>query len=158
MVRCAHPVLGYISVWALIQAITANGESADQQHSSTASQPVHAYGTGPQQPTNSRAPSQQIAHVKPITLPAPNADELFGSVPLAKAAHEILGIGQGAAFNYRLDPWFFEKHPELYDNEANIIAHGVRLRPDSKIVQQPYPEPRSLDSVVVSQYRKSLCI
>jgi threonine aldolase len=32
--------------------------------------------------------------------------------------------------NYKIDPAFFDKFPELYDHHFDIVANGIPLRPD----------------------------
>lgn len=72
---------------------------------------------------------------------------------LAKAAHRQLRLDHGMAFNYRLDPAFFEAYPELYDCEANVIAQGMPLRPDRRVVDDTFPCPGALDSAALAQYQ-----
>lgn len=149
LVRCPQPIVGYVSVWTLVQAI-AEGESQtehnnDERHMLCDSSP----GMGMMDST--ALPMQQA---QKQMLPASSTNELFDSVALAKAAHQQLGLGRGTAFNYRLDPAFFELYPELYDHEANVIAQGVRLRPNNHLADEPYPVPGVLDAAVLSQYRE----
>lgn len=149
LVRCPQPIIGYVPVWTLVQAISA-GEVQDVFPDSFAAGPIIDKGNMSvldDDIVTSQTPSQRQS------LPASSVNELFGSASLARAAHQLLGIGQGAAFNYRLDPAFFEVYPELYDPEANVIAQGVRLRPNNHFVDEPYPIPGELDTTVLTQYR-----
>ncbi|USW52059.1 Putative basic-leucine zipper domain-containing protein [Septoria linicola] len=152
LVKCPQPVIGYVPVWALVQAITAGDSRADfpsnpmHMSCSTAAMPAmedfdfaSAHGGGSQHSTS---------------LPANNATELFSNATLAREAHLLLGIGDGAAFNYRLDPSFFELYPELYDSQSNVMAHGVRLRANSRFEDAPYPVFGALSASTITQYRE----
>ncbi|EXJ70267.1 uncharacterized protein A1O5_06335 [Cladophialophora psammophila CBS 110553] len=76
---------------------------------------------------------------------APNVEALFKSRQYAYSAYKALGLGKGSA-EFRLAPKFFEKHPELYDPNADIIGRGLYLRPtEQKSMQSPgRPDPSSL--------------
>lgn len=148
LVRCPQPVVGYVSVWTLVQAVAA-GEAKDSStnegnrtsHSSCGVITNDDIGTS----------TQSSKHYK---LPASSVNELFESPTLARAAHQKLGLSNAAASNYRLDPSFFELYPELYDSEANIMAQGVRLRPSNHLADEPYPVPDEIDAAALSQYRE----
>jgi len=73
---------------------------------------------------------------------------LFSSRALAMQAFKLLGMDQGA-FRFCLDPAFFEKHPELYCADANLMACGVALRSDTL---ELFPAPQELDSAVIKTY------
>lgn len=94
------------------------------------------------------AHSQSHSHSR--SLPCENVDELFSSRSLAMQAFKALGMDTGA-FRYRLDPAFFERHPELYDPSSNLMAQGVALRPSRQVAMVG---PRHLDSSVVGQYQE----
>ncbi|KAM0130282.1 hypothetical protein ACHAP3_007421 [Botrytis cinerea] len=82
-------------------------------------------------------------------LPAPNVAALFNSKQMALSTFVALGMNQGVA-QYKLDPAFFERHPELYDGSAGIVANGARLRPSDHF---PMPRPRILNEGVLNCYR-----
>ena len=83
-------------------------------------------------------------------LPAPNVNALFNSKSFALKAFKVLGMDQGAV-TFRLDPAFFEQHPELYDCKASLMAHGIPLRPP---VRASVPTPRVLDTSLLGRYRE----
>lgn len=62
-------------------------------------------------------------------LPAPNFEALFSLPEFAKEAFEMLKVDREFS-KYKVDPAFFEQHPELYDHNANIMASGIPLRPN----------------------------
>lgn len=154
-IRCSQPVVGYVSAMALVHAVTAGDISYPHEDSTTGYSYANSCGSSAQPFTigSSRMSPQPCNSYGAAGLPASSANELFGSAQLAKAAHQLLRIGQGTAYNFRLDPSFFETYPELYDSKANIIAHGVRLRPDDGNAYQPCPIPKALDSSIILQYR-----
>lgn len=82
------------------------------------------------------------------TLPAPNVAALFSSNQLALATFVALGMDQGVA-QYKLDPMFFERHPELYDSSSGIIASGTHIRPPERCAMLP---PRLLDEGILNSY------
>ncbi|TGO39293.1 hypothetical protein BHYA_0056g00030 [Botrytis hyacinthi] len=83
------------------------------------------------------------------TLPAPNVAALFNSKQLALSTFVALGMNQGVA-QYKLDSAFFERHPELYDGSAGIVANGTRLRPSDHF---PMPGPRLLNEGILNCYK-----
>ncbi|TGO22913.1 hypothetical protein BPAE_0150g00060 [Botrytis paeoniae] len=83
------------------------------------------------------------------TLPAPNVAALFNSKQLALSTFVALGMNQGVA-QYKLDSAFFERHPELYDSSAGIVANGTRLRPSDHF---PMPGPKLLNEGILNCYR-----
>ncbi|CAD6448897.1 89d52f6e-f3f9-4d68-8fd5-e716f47ad544 [Sclerotinia trifoliorum] len=84
------------------------------------------------------------------TLPASSVAALFGSKQLALSTFVALGMDQGVA-QYKLDPGFFERHPELYDGNAGIIiASGAHVRPPGRL---PIQQPGLLNEGVLSTYR-----
>ena len=83
-------------------------------------------------------------------LPAPNVNALFTSKTFALQAFKQFGMDRGAG-TFRLDPVFFERHPELYDCRESLIAHGIPLRPP---LRTPIPTPRQLDTSLLGRYRE----
>ncbi len=155
LIKCSQPVVGYVSAMALVHAVTAGDISYPHEDSTTGYSYANSCGSSAQPFTigSSRMSPQPCNSYGAAGLPASSANELFGSAQLAKAAHQLLSIGQGTAYNVRLDPSFFETYPELYGSKANIIAHGVRFRPDDGNAYQPCPIPKALDSSIILQYR-----
>ena len=82
-------------------------------------------------------------------LPASNARAIFNSPATARLVFQKLRMDHGVS-QYMMDPAFFQKYPELYDPAANIMAHGVALRPQKQAVLS---RPKSLDSVTLKAYR-----
>jgi len=167
LVACPQPVLGYIGVWDLIRAI--DPDSIRPGTSSNSKPP------GPSDPNFTETTAHEawfegfhdtyqtiISNIEQsdsnnininttsstTTLPAPTAKALFSSRALAMQAFKLLGMDQGA-FRFCLDPAFFEKHPELYCADANLMACGVALRSDTL---ELFPAPQELDSAVIKTY------
>ncbi|KAG4032040.1 hypothetical protein MFRU_008g03900 [Monilinia fructicola] len=82
-------------------------------------------------------------------LPAPSVAALFNSSQLALSAFVALGMDQGVV-QYKLDPVFFERHPELYDTNSGMVATGAHLRPPERCPMIP---PRPLDEGVLNSYK-----
>ncbi|KAF9771219.1 hypothetical protein IL306_011137 [Fusarium sp. DS 682] len=82
-------------------------------------------------------------------LPAPDISTLFSSPAYARAAFNKLNMDKGAGY-YKIDPAFFEKYPELWDQASDITATGMPLKPKFQKILT-YPKP--LDSSTVETYR-----
>jgi len=68
-------------------------------------------------------------YTQPDGLPAASVAELFSSRKLALQTFRLLGMDRGPGA-MKLDPAFFERHPELYDSRSqNTIARGIAIRP-----------------------------
>ncbi|KAL2433465.1 hypothetical protein ABEF95_001462 [Exophiala dermatitidis] len=128
LIRCPQSVLGYVGVWDLVRAMAPEATGSPE----------------PQSDHNNLEAFQNL------TLPARDANSLFSSQDLAAQAFRLLGTDKGP-FNFRLDPAFFGRHPELYDPDSDLMALGVALRPCS---QASVPVPRDLDLSVVGQYQE----
>jgi threonine aldolase len=63
------------------------------------------------------------------SLPVPDVSTLFSSPACSKAIFDFLNVDSGVS-NYKVDPAFFERYPELYDHIFDIVASGTPLRPD----------------------------
>jgi hypothetical protein len=153
LVQCDGLVWGYVGVWDLVRAIAPAATQSPRPESGI----VQEFGedAAPYMVNDSDAIQNAIDSVNldtmaHATLPAPSAAALFSSRVLAVQAFKALGMDRGA-FNFRMDPAFFERHPELFDANANIIASGVPLRPTGSI---PMPMPRELDSSILGQYKE----
>lgn len=136
LVKCPQSVLGYVGVWDLIRAIAPEATQVlDRSLPAVIPEVIN---------------NMDADMMETLTLPAQNANALFSSKVLAAQAFKAMGMDRGA-FNFRLDPAFFQRHPELYDNKSNLMAQGMALRPDL-IAQMPVP--RELDSSVLGQYQE----
>ncbi|KAF5023027.1 hypothetical protein F66182_4911 [Fusarium sp. NRRL 66182] len=82
-------------------------------------------------------------------LPAPDMHTLFSSPAYARAAFNKLNMDKGAGY-YKIDPAFFEKYPELWDQTSDLTAAGMPLKPENQKILT-YPKP--LDSSTVETYR-----
>ncbi|GKT50847.1 uncharacterized protein ColSpa_11028 [Colletotrichum spaethianum] len=85
----------------------------------------------------------------PANLPAPDITTLFTSQSYARAAFKQLNMDKGASY-YKIDPAFYGKYPELFDQSNDLTATGIPLRPKSQKVLT-YPKP--LDASTVETYR-----
>ncbi|RGP61661.1 bzip transcription [Fusarium longipes] len=82
-------------------------------------------------------------------LPAPDITTLFSSPAYARAAFNKLNMDKGAGY-YKIDPAFFEKYPELWDQAGDLTATGMPLKPKYQKILT-YPKP--LDPSTVETYR-----
>jgi threonine aldolase len=82
-------------------------------------------------------------------LPAPDISTLFSSPAYARAAFNKLNMDKGAGY-YKIDPAFFEKYPELWDQAGDLTATGMPLKPKYQKILT-YPKP--LDPSTVETYR-----
>ncbi|KAF5529823.1 hypothetical protein FNAPI_13750 [Fusarium napiforme] len=82
-------------------------------------------------------------------LPAPDISTLFSSPAYARAAFNKLNMDKGAGY-YKIDPAFFEKYPELWDQASDVTATGMPLKPKYQKILT-YPKP--LDPSTVETYR-----
>ena len=82
-------------------------------------------------------------------LPAPDIATLFSSPAHARAAFKKLNMDKGASY-YKIDPAFYEKYPELYDQSSDLTATGIPLKPK---IQQILTYPKPLDLRTVETYR-----
>ncbi|KAK1593774.1 uncharacterized protein LY79DRAFT_513541 [Colletotrichum navitas] len=85
----------------------------------------------------------------PAAMPAPDIATLFSSPSHARAAFKLLNMDRGASY-YKIDPAFYTKYPELFDQSSDLTATGIPLRPKSQKVLT-YPKP--LDASTVETYR-----
>jgi hypothetical protein len=81
-------------------------------------------------------------------LPAPDIATLFSSPACSKAVFDLLNVDRGVS-NYKVDPAFFHKYPELYDPQFDIVATGISLRPD---VQHRLSCPKPLTPQIFQTY------
>jgi Domain of unknown function (DUF3425) len=146
------PVLGYVGVWDLVRSIapdtTADIIEVDNSDERTLESYYHDLNQSDPLSTKPSNPEQD--HKSSVSLPASSVSNLFGSRELALQAFKALGMDEGAS-TFRLDPLFFERHPELYDCESDLMARGVPLRPTK---QNFVPLPRPLNSCTLNRYRE----
>ncbi|KAH8688799.1 hypothetical protein BGW36DRAFT_402300 [Talaromyces proteolyticus] len=86
------------------------------------------------------------------SLPVPDVATLFSSPACSKAIFNLLNVDRGVS-NYKVDPAFFYKFPELYDPRFDIVANGIPLRPD---VQHRLSCPKPLTPQIFQTYRNFL--
>lgn len=144
------PTPGYVSVWDLIRTISP--ETSKQNTETSKNINLNAWDglRGSGVPTDESFQFHRHKESFGMRLPAPDTNSLFGSHTMALQAFELLGMDKGASL-FRLDPAFFETHPEMYDHRDNIMASGVHLK-------SPYGDtmisPRPLDISVSTQYKQ----
>jgi hypothetical protein len=146
-------MIGYLSVWDLVRAIAPDSTSL-----ATDSSPTPGSFARDADAIRSifceddeGAVEDEVYFGSKSTLPAPDAQTLFSTRHLAIQAFKALGMDRGAA-TFRLDPGFFDRHPELYDPQCDLIARGMALRSSS---QWSMPTPIELNASVVAQYKES---
>lgn len=84
-----------------------------------------------------------------VNLPAPDVATLFSSSEYCRAVFNHLKMDHDVS-NYKLDPAFFARYPELYDHDAEISAEGLPLRPE---IQIQLTRPKRLESQTFQTYR-----
>ncbi|KIW44198.1 uncharacterized protein PV06_05226 [Exophiala oligosperma] len=143
---------GYVSVWDLVQAISPETTCTNLPSSTGFSvwncsardnASIDKTFDGPSNDMNEGTQSEG-------SLPASSTRALFQSKRLALQAFKLLGMDHGP-HQFRLGPDFFEKHPELYDPNANIMASGVFLHPDRR---WSLSHPQPLDTSMLARYRE----
>lgn len=130
---------GYVGVWDLISVISplrGTGESQTQHLN-------HLFaGSYQESPQTTWAPDLNAGIER--ALPAPSVDALFASPDYALLSFHLLGMHNGCS-TFRMDPCFFEKYPELYDGQSDIVAKGTALRPANRShMSMPVPLTPSL--------------
>ena len=154
LVAGIRPMMGFVGVWDMVRAISPEATASISGTSQTCDE--FSYGTiDPDFSSDGDSPQGSIEDSDVVmdqtcVLPAPNANALFNSKAFALQAFKLLGMDKGAG-TFRLDPAFFEKHPELYDCQANLTVHGVPLRPPER---RSVPIPSPLDSSMLGRYRE----
>lgn len=156
------PTPGYVSVWDLVRVIapeaTSDAAVLSQRAITTATWETcfqerftdSNTGTFHNPPPEGMGPPPMDE--SEASLPAPNTTALFNSKTLALKAFEMMGMGNGPN-NFRLDPAFFSKYPELYDGTSDLMARGIPLRPTHHTTV-PVPVPCPLASEILSQYKE----
>lgn len=154
LVHCPQPVVGYVGVWNLVRAIAPelveshSGEVHAEPNHWSSSEKLAAFS---KQATGTNSNSITIKDTSEgQDLPASDADALFSSKTLAWQAFKLLGMDKGA-FTFYLDPAFYQRHPELYDENDNLMAQGIALQPSQHV---PIRAPRQLDGSVLKEYQE----
>lgn len=83
------------------------------------------------------------------TLPVANVSMLFESQIYARLAFKELKMDRGIS-NYKIDPQFFSRYPELFDPSSDLMAKGIPIKSHK---QTNLPSPRPLDNTTVGVYR-----
>ncbi|KAF7855978.1 hypothetical protein EAF04_009934 [Stromatinia cepivora] len=143
---------GYIGVWDLVQSISPEATKASSafpnENNISWDELCRAIFELSKQMREGK-----VLHgitMEPLaTLPASNVAALFSSKQLALSTFVALGMDLGVA-QYKLDPVFFERHPELYDGSAGIVASGAHVRPPEHLPMQP---PGLLNEGILNTYR-----
>lgn len=143
LIKCPEFVLGYLGVWDLVRAIAPEATGSPEHSAETEDD---------EQWTSSgfEVLSSNTSTFENSSLPTRDAHTLFTSQELAMQAFKLLGMDKGA-FNFRLDPAFFGRHPELYDNSSGLMATGVALRARDHV---SISSPRDLEISVIGQYHE----
>lgn len=154
LIKCPQHVFGYVGVWDLVRSIAPEatfslGCAEDRQERTWG--PVRPGSFSPDTPIHHlNTDDSHSTDFQNLSLPVADANVLFSSRELAAQAFKILRMDSGA-FNFRLDPAFFGRHPELYSDIPNLMALGVALRPTSQV---PISSPRELDVSIIGQYQE----
>jgi hypothetical protein len=138
LVAGLDPVMGYVSVWDIVRAISPDSTlepSELYQDEGFTSETYHESDSAASSPFES-------------SLPAPCLSALFNSRHLASQAFKLLKMEKVG--NLRLDPAFFENHPEFSSCRGKLAARGVPLKPSSWF---SIPSPRPIESSVLRIYR-----
>jgi hypothetical protein len=137
------PVMGYVGVWDIVRTISPDATSEASELYQDDGFLSDAYLEG--DPEGDPATSSLIES----SLPALSTSALFNSRHLASQAFRLLKMEK--VENLRLDPAFFENHPELCGCRERLAARGVPLKPSSWL---SIPFPRPVESSVVRIYRE----
>jgi Domain of unknown function (DUF3425) len=145
--------LGYVCVRDLLDTISDGADDGheDQQHCML----DNSFGD-----TSFAAPDQldfmdlnlESSCASHPSIPAPSVTALFNSKSLALQVFRLLKMDKGLG-RLRLDPQFFERHQELWDDNPDSIAQGVPIRPPKKR-SIPLKGPNPLDARVISKYKE----
>ncbi|RHZ65521.1 uncharacterized protein CDV56_108779 [Aspergillus thermomutatus] len=141
IVHLEGPTTGYIRVWDLIQAMGKPGH--EQICSSQNLCAETSIGLG------SHLDAGKQADFGGYALPAPSTEALFRTKEYARLAFKELHMDDGIS-RYKLDAALFEKYPELYEPDDNIVAKGVAVRAPR---QTAIPVPKALDRFTLDIYR-----
>ncbi|KAJ0158424.1 hypothetical protein CTA2_11605 [Colletotrichum tanaceti] len=147
LVRDAPPVTVHVRVTDLITAMSesSSSSSSSSSFSSSSSSKLPTSST-PSTTTTTKGDETDLVRA---LLPAPDIATLFSSPAHARAAFRLLNMDRGASY-YKIDPAFYAKYPELYDEASDLTASGIPLRPAA---QKVLTYPRPLDAATVETYR-----
>jgi hypothetical protein len=138
----------YVGVWDLVRAISSENKNVALRSDVSGNFPADL-SFSEESPLDEHCRRSSIEDIileeqSTEKLPASGIEALFASKVLALQAFRLLGMDRGAC-TFRLDPTIFEKHPELYDCKADLIAKGIPIRPPHwESVPAPIPLNKSL--------------
>ncbi|PIA94602.1 hypothetical protein CB0940_08981 [Cercospora beticola] len=152
LIKCPTPVVGFVPLWPLVHTVTASNCHSDSPNNVC----HHACNTRVSSgdegwATRSASEAGSDGSGK---LPAASVEELYSSATLARAAFQVLGLGIRTYNDYRLDPVLFERYPELFDSQADVMARGVRLGLPPRFTVSLHSSVPPVDPSVVAQYRE----
>lgn len=156
LIKCPQSVLGYVGVWDLVRSMAPEATGSPEPSPEVEGQDWRPTSYGAFSPNTEpcivsiNATNPSTIGLENLSLPAKDSEALFSSRILALQAFKILEMDQGAS-NFRLDPAFFGRHPELYDPSCDLMAQGVALRPKHQLA---ISAPRELDTSIVGQYQE----
>ncbi|OQU97444.1 hypothetical protein CLAIMM_03374 [Cladophialophora immunda] len=168
LVAGVEPCLVYVRALDLIAAISRAEESSTAFSKGGPASLTHSQGafdsalTFPSSMITARefsqAPSSSLSSDVSRTwpgrsLPAPSVAAIFGSKTLALQALQLLKMDRGPGA-MKLDPAFFQRHPELYDSSMSdgVIARGIAISPSQPGHMRPTPLLRPLDPETLMKY------
>lgn len=96
-------------------------------------------------------PMMDMETLRP-SLPARTAAAIFRSKDLASQTFHLLGMDRGPGI-LKLDPVFFEQHPELYNDKTSLlISRGCSIRPSHGARSRPTRAPQPITSETLTRY------
>lgn len=154
LVAGIESMTGYVGVWDLVTVIspetTLKEEASSNPFNTDSSGWSTAFNNHQEAADEIVGVTEGLNQSSTFSLPAPNIAALFNSRSYALQAFRKLNLDKGSLF-FKLDPAFFERHPELYDSKANIMAHGAPLRPPNRSF---LPGCKPLDETTLGRYRE----
>ncbi|PPJ61062.1 hypothetical protein CBER1_07395 [Cercospora berteroae] len=151
-IKCPTPVVGFVLLWPLVHTVTASNCHSDSPNNVC----HHACNTRVSSGDEGWATrsASEAGSDRSGKLPAASVEELYSSATLARAAFQVLGLGIRTYNDYRLDPVLFERYPELFDSQADVMARGVRLGSPPRFTVSLHSSAPPVDPSVVAQYRE----
>lgn len=154
LVAGVESMTGYVGVWDLVAAISPETTLKDDTDTNPFGIDSQGWSTNFRSHRDAAEETVGLSEGSnrsfALSLPAPNVAALFSSRSLALQAFKKLDLDKGSMF-FKLDPAFFERHPHLYDERANILARGVSLRPPNRSF---LPSCKPLDEATLGRYRE----
>lgn len=144
-------VAGYVGVWDLIRAISPEAVREDTEIYRDDSQEFEGGFYAGSCFRGPSSPEEVVVDIvdQALKLPAPSVNALFESKTLATQAFRLLKMDKVESL--RLDPTFFDSHPELCDCRESLAARGIHLKPSSWI---SVPLPRPVEPDVLGIYNE----